>query len=114
VEPADSVEVEEAARRWAPEVMARFKRGEKGEVVVAALMEEGLSTEQIQAAFARAIQMAKDERRTKDRRGGALWLIAGSVLVGLAHFTPNSTALHYVLAWGAVAFGLYRLARSFK
>lgn len=108
------MESADSAKDWAPEVMARFKRGEKGEAVVAALMEEGLSTEEIQAAFARAIQMAKDERRRKDRRAGALWLVAGSVLVGLAHFTANSTLVHYVLAWGSVAFGLYRVARSFK
>jgi hypothetical protein len=114
VEPGDSTPDADVVERWAPEVMERFKRGEKGEAVVAALMEQGLEPEQIQAAFAQAIQMAKHDRRKKDRRGGALWLVAGSVLVGLAHFTPNSTALHYVLAWGAVAFGIYRIARSFK
>jgi len=112
--PKETSELASTAARWAPDVMERFKRGEKGEDVVSVLMKEGLGEHEIQAAFAMAIGLAKRERRRKDRLAGALWLVVGSTLVGLAHFTAGSHAVHYVLAWGAVLFGLYRVVRSFK
>ncbi len=102
-----------AAERWAPEVMARFKRGEPGERVVIALMEEGLDEHEIKAAFERAIRLAKHERRGKDRLYGALWLASGLLMTWLS-FKGTSTVLHYALAFGASAFGLVRIVKSFR
>jgi hypothetical protein len=102
-----------AAERWAPDVMARFKRGEPGERVVIALMEEGLDEHEIKAAFELAIKLAKHERRGKDRLFGALWLGSGLLMTWLS-FRGTSSVLHYTLAFGAVGFGLFRIVKSFR
>ncbi|MCB9581448.1 MAG: hypothetical protein H6717_30735 [Polyangiaceae bacterium] len=109
-EPSDP---EKAAERWAPEVMARFKRGEKGEQVVIHLVQQGLDEHEVKAAFERAIQLAKHERRGKNRLYGGLWLASGALMTWLS-FRGESSPLHYVLAFGALGFGLYQIVKSFR
>lgn len=109
-----TLEADPDDQRLATEVKALFERGMSGEQVVGELMARGMDEAAIRTALGRALTLAKRERRSRDRFRGALWLGLGTLLAGLAHFTPRSTPLHYVLAWGVVAFGVYRIARSFK
>lgn len=75
------------------------------------LIEKGIDQEtakKIVVAVEKQIQSAKKHQSNRNMLFGALWLVGGIVVTAITYSVaePGGT---YVVAWGAIAYGLYKL-----
>ena len=97
-------DVVEAIYGHAAELM---RNGVKDEDIIKDLVEQGLDAESAEVVVANLADMRNEQQQKAAKKNmglGALWAVGGTVVTA-ATYGAASGGGHYVVAWGAIAFG---------
>ena len=92
-----------------------LKQGLTQDDIKIRLMQEGLPEDAATAVIDNLMQMQMEAKRRAGRRNmvvGALWAVGGLIVTG-ASYAAAGAGDRYILAWGAVVFGLVQVVRGF-
>lgn len=85
-----------------------MKKGAKNEAVVSNLIEQGLDEESANTVVNNLIEVRNKQKKEQGKKNmlfGALWGVGG-IIVTAATYGAASAGGHYVVAWGAIVFGV--------
>ncbi len=98
---------------WGPYAARMLRQGTRPEQLESELVASGLThTEAIDAiGFGTDVLAARSARASRDRTHGALWALGG-LAVTLLTYSAAQGGGHYVVAYGAIAYGAVRFFRG--
>jgi hypothetical protein len=101
--------------QYGPMAADSLARGGSEERAYEELRSYGLSKRDARFAleFGREMLTARRERATRDKLHGALWAGGGLLVTVLTYSAASEGGGGYVVTWGAMLYGAYRLIRGF-
>jgi hypothetical protein len=111
----DTAEEQQAVGMIYSHVFAMMKNGNTYYEIVQSLEAKGLSNETATIVANNANELyskAVKSQANKDMLYGALWCIGGTIVTAITYSAASEGGGSYVVAWGAIIFGLVQFIKG--